>query len=219
VVADLVIGGVLWLIRRGLREWVFRTFIDREVERFSSRFKQTYTGSLVAALTRARSVQDRASLDWTSNALQSMGAALYNAKRSEYLDRYGTTTLWNIHEFFDRIENISWAAKALMLAGTIYALWRLGDPASAPRLAGLSLDRIGEVLLAMSAAAVALGGWVFDRRESGALTDVFEAEFSTGQDDWPVPQEEISYLVQIPRVVENLITEILSYARSARQGH
>jgi len=214
----VTVGGTLYLLRIAVRTLVFSVLIDPRMHRFTHQFSSTYQGALVAAMARAQESEDRSNSAWAENAYRATRAALYHGKRAEYLDRYGTTTLWNIHEFFRRFEVISWFAKGLVGVSLTYGLLALGAPASGERWLGIPIAYLCEVVLWIEAVTIGIFGWGISRRESDALTGIFETGFSALRDTWQVSEREMSYMTLLPELVRNLVSNVLSYARSTNKG-
>ncbi len=70
----------------------------------------------------------------------------------------------------------------------------------------------------MAAMAVGFFGCGLSRRSSDALTKIFSEGFSAQRAEWPIGEAEISYMNQIPEIVQNLVAEVLSYSMSGNKG-
>lgn len=201
--------------RTGLREVFFRALINPSMRDFTHRFASTYMDALVAAMTRAQESRDSAGPGpWARRAYERMKVALYHAKRAEYIDRYGTTTLWNIRDLFKRIEYASWILKIATGFATTAFILLMSDPA-ATALAGRPPGSMaGRLVLVTLLAILGLWLWGFVRRKDDYLTEVFGGEFAAARAQRTIDEAEISYLEQIPDVVQNLVAETLMHARS-----
>ncbi|PHS26074.1 MAG: hypothetical protein COA84_06715 [Robiginitomaculum sp.] len=62
-------------------------------------------------------------MSWEDSVILWTKAALWNAKRAEYLDRYSTTVSWKIRLFIKRFESVTFLVKIAIFIGASYWIY------------------------------------------------------------------------------------------------
>ncbi len=117
-------------------------------------------------------------LSWEESVKLWTRAALWNAKRAEYLDRYSTTVSWKIRLFIKRLEGTTFILKALILGVAFYSLYQSYERGY------VSPDHYFPLLLSVAIVLITfLIGWgYFFRWDDNFLINAFEKEAKLSYD-------------------------------------
>jgi|GEM_PF-3691095 len=203
VITLAVAFGVL----RTMIRWMLLREIVQSAERFAHDVSQRYSDTTSRTFEMANGVIDRMTRDmtWAQSAELYAKAALYNAKRAEYLDRYSTNIAWKNRWMFLRLEAATFTLK-LFLTLCLIALVALG----------FSPDGDISVMTPQKVAFIALLAvnmhfvWGYAFRQKG---DFWSAAFS--KETKLQGSVESNYYNTIPRIIANLVKAIQANERNS----
>lgn len=200
------IGGVAALvffsIRFAVRSVMFSSLV-MAAQHFSHKVKDRLRLSQMEVVTACEQIRHRiAGRAWADHARDWMVAALFRAKRTEYLDRYATTVLWQFETTLPWVEWVFWSVNAIAALFVGYQIWTLG---SGPASREVHDAMRGLIVILAIASFI----WIADRKPNNFWSKAFSGQETDTPQEW-------QYMVAIPQVVQNLVAEIQDHAMGSR---
>lgn len=203
----VVVALGLFFLRVAIRWLVLREIVQRG-EKFAHNVSQRYSDVLTRLSDNANGIFDRTNkCRWQRSAELFAKAALWNAKRAEYIDRYTTNIAWRNRWFFLRLEFVSFGIKAVLAAGACYFIF------AGFEFSG-SIDTQQNLIEKLSFCGVIIAtlliGWGYVFRKRG---DFWTAAFTKEIKLQSAPQSH--YYNMLPRIVANLVALAQSNERNS----
>lgn len=202
-----LLGGFLVAVRYFFR-WLLLREIEQSAERFAHEVSQRYSDTTSRTFEMAKEVMDRITqgMSWSESAELYAKAALWNAKRAEYLDRYSTNVAWKNQWIFLRVEFVTFFLKSvisLFLAFLIVTEFSFD--------AGRLGSDLGEKAAFIGVIAVFLHfGWGYAFRKKG---DFWTTAFS--KETKLQGSVASNYYNAIPRIIANLVRAVQANERNS----